>query len=268
MWRRNLIRLAVVTIIAALVVACSTTPTGRSQFMIVSEQQAISASKQAYVDMLKPLEKEGKIDSDTKAVARVNRITNELIEQAIIMRPETKNWDWQVKVIDDPEMINAWCMAGGKMAVYTGLLEKLKPTDDELAQVMGHEISHALANHTAEQMSVAMGTSLGVMIIGIATDKPAASMAAAAIAAKLAIELPNSRTAETEADRIGIELAAKAGYDPHAAVTLWQKMGEVGGETPPEFLSTHPSPGNRQETLKSYIPEMMPYYEAAKNSKK
>jgi Zn-dependent protease with chaperone function len=140
MWRRNLIRLAVVTIIAALVVACSTTPTGRSQFMIVSEQQAISASKQAYVDMLKPLEKEGKIDSDTKAVARVNRITNELIEQAIIMRPETKNWDWQVKVIDDPEMINAWCMAGGKMAVYTGLLEKLKPTDDELAQVMGHEI--------------------------------------------------------------------------------------------------------------------------------
>jgi len=97
---------------------------------------------------------------------------------------------------------------------------------------------------------------------------PAASMAAAAIAAKLAIELPNSRTAETEADRIGIELAAKAGYDPHAAVTLWQKMGEAGGETPPEFLSTHPSPGNRQETLKSYIPEMMPYYEAAKKSNK
>jgi predicted Zn-dependent protease len=251
-----------------LVVACATSPTGRSQFMIVSEQQAISASRTAYVDMIKPLEDDGKIDSDPAVVARVNRITDELVEQAIIMRPATKDWDWQVKVIDDPETVNAWCMAGGKMAIYTGLIEKLEPSDDEIAQVMGHEISHALANHTAEQMSVAMGTSLGVMVIGIATDKPAASMAAAAVAAKLAIELPNSRTAELEADRIGIELAAKAGYDPNAAVTLWQKMAEVGGGTPPEFMSTHPSPGNRQETLKSYVPEMMPYYEAAKKAKK
>jgi predicted Zn-dependent protease len=251
-----------------LVVACATSPTGRSQFMIVSEQQAISASRTAYVDMIKPLEDDGKIDSDPAVVARINRITDELVEQAIIMRPATKDWDWQVKVIDDPETVNAWCMAGGKMAIYTGLIEKLEPSDDEIAQVMGHEISHALANHTAEQMSVAMGTSLGVMVIGIATDKPAASMAAAAVAAKLAIELPNSRTAELEADRIGIELAAKAGYDPNAAVTLWQKMAEVGGGTPPEFMSTHPSPGNRQETLKSYVPEMMPYYEAAKKAKK
>ena len=268
MWSKWFIRLSVISLVAMLVVACATTPTGRSQFMIVSEQQAISASRQAYVEMIQPLEKEGKIDSDPATVARVNRITDELIEQAVIMRPETKNWDWQVKVIDDPEVVNAWCMAGGKMAIYTGLIEKLEPSDDEIAQVMGHEISHALANHTAEQMSVAMGTSLGVMVIGMATDKPAVSMTAAAIAAKLAIELPNSRTAELEADRIGIELAAKAGYDPNAAVTLWQKMEEVGGGTPPEFMSTHPSPGNRQETLKSYVPEMMPYYEAAKKAKK
>jgi predicted Zn-dependent protease len=232
--------------------------------MIVSEDQAIQASKQAYVEMLQPLEKEGKIDSNAVLTERVNRITNRLIEQAVIMRPSTRDWNWQVKVIDDPETVNAWCMAGGKMAIYTGLIEKVKPTDDELAQVMGHEISHALANHTAERMSVAMASSLGVMAIGMTSDRPEATMAAAAIAAKLAIELPNSRTAESEADRIGIELAAKAGYDPHAAVTLWQKMEKVGGAAPPVFMSTHPSPGNRQETLKSYIPQMMPYYEAAK----
>jgi predicted Zn-dependent protease len=261
-------RYSVILCAGLMIAACATSPTGRTQLMIVSEQQAIQSSKQAYVEMLQPLEKEGKIDSNAALTERVNRITNKLIKQAEIMRPSTRDWKWEVKVIDDPEMVNAWCMAGGKMAIYTGLIDKVKPTDDELAQVMGHEISHALANHTAEKMSVAMASSLGVMAIGMASDRPAVTTAAAAVAAKLAIELPNSRTAESEADRIGIELAAKAGYDPHAAVTLWQKMEKVGGSTPPEFLSTHPSPGNRQQTLESYIPQMMPYYEAAKAGEK
>jgi len=261
-------RYSVILFAGLMIAACATSPTGRTQLMIVSEQQAIQSSKLAYVEMLQPLEKEGKIDSNAALTERVNRITNKLIKQAEIMRPSTKDWKWEVKVIDDPETVNAWCMAGGKMAIYTGLIDKVKPTDDELAQVMGHEISHALANHTAEKMSVAMASSLGVMAIGMASDRRAVTTAAAAVAAKLAIELPNSRTAESEADRIGIELAAKAGYDPHAAVTLWQKMEKVGGSTPPEFLSTHPSPGNRQQTLESYIPQMMPYYEAAKAKQK
>jgi len=111
-------------------------------------------------------------------------------------------------------------------------------------------------------MSVAMASSIGVVAVGVASDKPALAMGAAAMAAKMAVELPNSRTSEAEADEIGIELAAKAGYDPHAAVTLWQKMGAVGGEAPPAFMSTHPSPGQRQEDLAALIPEMMPYYEA------
>ena len=169
-------------------------------------------------------------------------------------------------MIDDPEVVNAWCMAGGKMAIYTGLLQKIKPTDDELAQVMAHEISHALANHTAERMSVAMATSLGVLAVGAATDNNrGAAMAGAAVAAKLAIELPNSRTSEAEADRMGIELAAKSGYDPHAAVTLWQKMNKLGEGRMPEFLSTHPAPENRENTLKALIPQMMPYYEQGKS---
>lgn len=253
-----------IVILALLIASCATSPTGRSQLMLVSEDQAITYSRQAYIDTVADLNKEGKIVTDPAITKRVQTITDRLVAQAGVMRPATREWEWEVKVIDDPEQVNAWCMAGGKMAVYTGLLQKVKPTDDELAQVMGHEISHALANHTAERMSVAMATSLGLGVISAASNKPEQTAALGALAATLAIELPNSRTSESEADRIGIELAAKAGYDPRAAVTLWQKMEQVGGATPPEFLSTHPSPGNRQETLRKLADQMMPYYERAR----
>lgn len=257
-------RYGFIALLILLLASCATSPTGRKQLMLVSEDEAIAYSRQAYMDTVANLEKEGKLVTDPAITQRVQTITDRLIVQAEIMRPASRNWDWEVKVIDDPEQVNAWCMAGGKMAVYTGLLQKLKPTDDELAQVMGHEISHALANHTAERMSVAMATSLGLGVLSAISDKPEQAAAAGAIAATLAIQLPNSRTSESEADRIGIELAAKAGYDPRAAVTLWQKMGQINGATPPEFLSTHPSPANRQETLRKLAEEMMPYYEKAK----
>lgn len=254
-------------LLASTIVACATSPTGRSQLMLVSEEQAISASKVAYVDMITPLEKKGKINNDAAMTKRVNRITNRLIKQAKIMRPVTTNWEWSVKVIDDPKTVNAWCMAGGKMAIYSGLMTKLNASDDEIAQVMGHEIAHALANHTAERMSVAMATSLGVLAVAATSrENTGAKVAGAAVAAKLAIELPNSRTSESEADRIGIELAAKAGYDPAAAVSLWEKMAQLGGNGP-VFLSTHPAPENRQQTLKALIPQMTPYYLAARDKK-
>lgn len=230
--------------------------------MLVSEQRAIVASKEAYLTTMSQLSQEGKLVTDPKILDRIDRITGRLVAQAVILRPETKQWEWSVEVIDDPEMVNAWCMAGGRMAIYTGLIQKIDPSDDELAQVMGHEISHALANHTAERMSIAMASTLGVIAVGVASDKPVAAMGAAAVAAKVAVELPNSRTSESEADRIGIELAAKAGYDPEAAVTLWQKMEKAGGSGPPAFLSTHPSPGQRQEKLAALVPQMMPYYQA------
>jgi predicted Zn-dependent protease len=246
----------------AFLSACATSPTGRRQLMLVSEERAIAASKQQYLATMSELSKEGKLVTDPKLLKRVDTITGKLIAQAIEMRPATEQWEWSVEVIDDPEMVNAWCMAGGRMALYTGLINKIDPTDDELAQVMGHEISHALANHTAERMSIAMATSVGVLAVGVASDKPGITMAGAAAAAGLAITLPNSRTSETEADRIGIELAAKAGYDPRAAATLWEKMGKVGGKGPPQFLSTHPAPQNRQATLQALETEMMPYYKA------
>ena len=243
--------------------ACATSPTGRSQLMLVSPEQAISASQEAYVQTLQPLQKEGKLDPDPATTARVREVTGRVIAQAIQLFPASRNWDWSVRVIDEPETVNAWCMAGGKMAVYTGLLNKVKPTDDELAQVMAHEVSHALANHTAEKMSMAMATQMGLMGVAVATQDSAYSglaMSGGAMAAAMAITLPNSRTAETEADVIGIELAARAGYDPKAAVTLWEKMARVGGSSQPEFLSTHPSPGNRQAKLSALADKMMPYY--------
>ena len=242
--------------LALLVAACATSPTGRRQLMLVSEAQAISASRQAYAQEMGKYKQEGKLVTDTRLLNRIEVITERLVAQAVKMRPDSAKWQWSVQVIDEPRTVNAWCMAGGRMAVYTGLIQKLDPTDDELAQVMGHEIAHALANHTAERMSRAMATTLGVVAIGAMSDRPMVAMGGAAMAAKVALDLPNSRTAEAEADQIGMELAVLAGFDPDAAVTLWQKMAAQGGASPPAFLSTHPAPGNREQALAAMIPAM------------
>jgi len=263
-----MVRIFIALTVAVLALAgCQSNPvTGRKQLMLVSESTAITESKAAYSAMLQPLAKDGKIDSDAATVARVHEITSRLIAQAIKYRPETKDWEWSVKVIDDPKTVNAWCMAGGKMAIYTGLIQQIKPTDDELAQVMGHEISHALAKHSAEKMSRAMAMEVGLGALAITQNDSryaGFTLTGAQAAAVVALELPNSRTAESEADRIGIELAAKAGYDPHAAVTLWEKMAKVGGDgtSRMDFLSTHPAPVKRMETLAALVPQMMPYYQ-------
>jgi predicted Zn-dependent protease len=249
--------------VALLVAACATSPTGRKQLMLVSEDQAISASRQAYAQEMGKYQKEGKLVTDPRVLNRVRVITERLVAQAVKMRPDSAQWQWSVQVIDDPKTVNAWCMAGGRMAIYTGLIRQVDPTDDELAQVMGHEIAHALANHTAERMSTAMAANAGIIAAGLMSDNPGQAMALAAAAATVAVKLPNSRTSENEADQIGIELAARAGYDPRAAITLWQKMAKVGGGAPPEFLSTHPSDETRQQRLGALAPKMMPYYQTA-----
>ncbi len=248
-----------------LISACATNIAGRKQLMLISENEAIKASKQAYSQTLQPFAEEGKLDSDPALVIRVNNITNRLVKQAKVLRKDSANWQWSVKVIDDPNTVNAWCMAGGRMAIYTGLIEKLDASDDEIAQVMGHEIAHALANHSAERISVAMASDMALGIYQSSTNASATSTGLATIAAQVALKLPNSRTSESEADKIGIELAARAGYDPHAAVSLWKKMAKVSGHGGLEFLSTHPAPKNREKTLKNLIPKMMPLYQAARD---
>lgn len=253
---RKTIRFLVHGLLVMLLAGCVTSPTGRSQLMLISPETAITESEKAYINTVNTYDKENKLVKEGPITRRVQTITGRLVAVAEKRYPQTRNWKWSVAVIDDPETVNAWAMAGGRMAVYTGLINKLELTDAELAQIMGHEISHAIANHTAEQMSVAIATQLGVTAVGIATDASDKTMTATAIAAQVAVQLPYSRTAETEADRLGIELAARAGYDPAAAVSLWKKMQKVGGNGPPEFLSTHPAPGNRQKTLSALVPEM------------
>jgi predicted Zn-dependent protease len=254
--RKNVIALVTLITANALLAGCATSPTGRSQLMLVSPESAIVESRKAYISTVRQLDSENKLLDDPILADRVQVITGRLVAIAIEEFPHTRDWTWSVALIDDPETVNAWCMAGGRMAVYSGLVEKLDLTDAELAQIMGHEISHALANHTAERMSVAMASSVGAIAVGAAADNSGAALAGAALAAKLAVELPNSRSSEAEADIIGIRIAAKAGYDPAAAVTLWQKMEENGGAGPAQFLSTHPSPGNRRAKLEAMVPDM------------
>ena len=253
---RVLQRLALLSVSALLIASCATSPTGRSQLMLISPEAAIVESRKAYLSTVGQLDEQNKLVDDPLMADRVATITGRLVTEAIAMYPRTRDWEWSVAIIDDDETVNAWCMAGGRMAAYTGLFEKLQLTDDEFAQIMGHEISHALANHTAERMSRAIAINAGVIAAGVASDNHGMAMAGAALAAKLALELPNSRVAESEADAIGIELASRAGYDPEAAITLWQKMGSLPGDRPPQFLSTHPAPENRQAALADLVPRM------------
>jgi len=255
---------------AAALAACSTNPiTGRSQLVgLVSEQQAIQGSASAYQQMMADFDKKKKLDNggekDRPRTQQIQSITDRLIAQAIKFRPNSASWRWEVQVINDPKTVNAFCMAGGKMAIYTGMFEQLKITDDELAQVMGHEISHALLDHTRERMSIARSTSLGVSLLGAATGVGGGLGGQAMdMAAQVAVTLPNSREGESEADAVGTRLAARAGYDPRAAVALWEKMAKLG-KGPAEFLSTHPSPENRAAKLKELGAKLEPEYLAAK----
>ncbi len=244
-----------------LAAGCETNPvTGRKQVMIVSENQAQEASSQAYAKTVTQARGQRKLDTNSARTARVQQITNRLVTQAVRIVPDSADWKWEMHVIEDPN-VNAWCMPGGKMAVYTGLIDKINPSDDELAQVIGHEISHALLQHGRERMSRAVATNAALAIGSVATG---VNLTGLENVAMVALELPNSRTAETESDRLGIEIAARAGYDPNAAITLWQKMARAsGGGGGPEWLSTHPSDETRIANLKKIIPSVMPFYVAS-----
>lgn len=251
----KLIRWLLAALVVLVVAACVTSPTGRRQLLLVSPETAIAESAVAYLDTVRQLQTENKLLNDPAFAERVSVIAGRVVAEAVARYPATAGWQWSVALIDEPETANAWCMAGGRMAVYSGLVETLGLTDDELAHILGHEASHAIANHTAERMSIVLVTQAGV---AVATENEEDSdvLLGAALAAQLAIALPNSRASEAEADLMGMELASRAGYDPAAAVSMWGKMGVNGGPRAPQFLSTHPSPANRRETLAALVDEM------------
>ena len=254
--------------ILLILTGCATNPmTGRQQLSLVSEDSVMAQSTELYASMISTYDKKGKVVADAALNERVRKLTDRLVEQAVRYRPDAAGWQWQVSVIDD-EAINASCMPGGKMVVFQGLLDKVQPTDDELAQVMGHEIAHALANHGAEKMSVSILAN--VAAVAVATAAAAASNGTdpnaynniSVLASNAFISLPNSRNAEQEADKLGIEIAARAGYDPRAAVSLWNKMMEATGQTSRfDFLATHPSSPKRIESLQALLPPMLEIYQ-------
>ena len=266
--RTTLVAMAVST---ALLSGCETVDTtkegtvgvDRHQRMLVSEQEVEASSKQAYSQMMAEAQKKNALDRDPAQVQRVKNIVGRLVPQTATFRPDATKWAWESHVISIDE-VNAWCMPGGKMAVYTGLIQKLQITDDELAAVMGHEIAHALREHARERVSRQMGTQMAVGIAGALFGIGELGQGLGNMVADVTLNLPNSRLHETEADRIGVELAARAGYDPRAAIQLWEKMAKVSsGGQPPKWLSTHPSHEDRIKDLRIYAEKVMPLYQAA-----
>jgi len=235
----------------------------RKQSMMVSSEEVNASAAKAYQQVVTGAAQKGQVNRDAAQVARVRAIAQRLIPVTATFRPDAPGWKWETNVISSKE-VNAWVMPGGKIAVYTGLIERLQPTDDELAAVMGHEIAHALREHGRERVSQAQGQGLILGVLGAVSGASQGSMDLTALVVDLTLNKPNSREHETEADHIGVELAARAGFDPRGAITLWEKMGKLGGGQPPEFLSTHPSHSNRINDLRVYSAKVLPLYESAR----
>jgi predicted Zn-dependent protease len=258
--------------LAALLPGCTTVETtkggtvgvDREQRMMVSSEEVDAGSRKAYAQMMAEAQKKGVLDRNPAQVQRVKAIVSKLVPQVAAFRADAQKWPWEVHVISVPE-VNAWCMPGGKMAIYSGLIEKLNASDDEIAAVMGHEIAHALREHARERISRQMATQTAVGIAGALFGIGDLGQGLGNMVADVTLNLPNSRTHEVEADRMGVELAARAGYDPRAAIGLWEKMTKVsGGNQPPKWLSTHPQHEDRINDLRAYSERVMPLYQASK----
>ena len=260
-----------VLVSACLLVACTSTSrpgvvgVERTQFMMISAAQIDRISASSFEQQAKAAQKKNILITSGPQYERLKTIANRLIPQTAVFRDDTRTWGWGLQLIDSP-MVNATCAPGGRITFYTGIINKLNLTDDEIAAIMGHEIAHAVREHGREQVSQALAQNV-FSNVALATAGPgsAKSIDAANQIMQYVLVLPNSRQNETEADAIGLEIAARGGYDPRAAITLWEKMSkESKGKNPPEFLSTHPSNQNRIKELAALMPRVMPLYEAVK----
>lgn len=235
----------------------------RKQFMMVSSAQMDQSTKEAYSKVVTDAKKKKVFNEDIKTTKRIKRILKELIPHTAVFRQDALNWGWEVNLVESNEL-NAWCMPGGKMMFYTGLIEKLKLNDAQIAAIMGHEMGHALREHSREKVSRNLAAQI---TLSIATSALGLQIDISSIANEIVdvtFNLPNSREAEREADRIGIELAARAGYDPEEAVKIWEKMSKLPHSSKPEILSTHPVYENRIKDLQKYSILVEPLYKNAK----
>lgn len=213
----------------------------------------------------KAVQQKALLDENHPQVQRLRRIAAELLPHSYKFNDRARSWNWEINIIASPGTINAFCMPGGKIVFFTGILDKLQLTDDEVALVMGHEIAHALREHARERAAKQAITNVGAIAISILTGSNAAGQLASVGGDLLGRRF--SRGDETEADLVGMELAARAGYDPRAGVSLWQKMGAVSKGVPPQWLSTHPSSASRIKTIEDNLKDVMGLYERAKAAK-
>jgi len=265
-------RLIMMLAISVLPAACATNPyTHRSQLIMMSEAEDTQMGLQAFQSQLQ--QNAGKISEDPLETAPVMRVAERIVDAAMRSRyaDAAKRFQWQVVVIKD-RMANASCLPGGKITVYTGILP-VAANEDGLAAILGHEIAHALARHGAERVSQTSLAQLGMAGANLAMASQSVNrntqqqvMQALALGAQYGVLLPYSREHESEADYIGLLLAAQAGYNPEESVRVWQRMEQAGGQQPPEFLSTHPSHGTRIGQLQQWMPEALSHYRAARQT--
>ena len=266
MFRRQTQAISIILLIL-FVFGCATVPlTGRKQLSLLPQSQVTELSFSSYQQMLK----ESKLSQDQNQVALVRRVGQRIAaasDQFLRenhMEADLKYYKWEFNVIQDDSTVNAFCMPGGKVAVYTGILP-VTQSEAWLAVVMGHEVAQALANHGNERLSQGLIQQLGGVALDVAlTNKPeqtrSLAMMAYGVGSTVGVMLPYSRTHESEADHIGLILMARAGYDPREAVPFWGRMNEMGGGRPPEFLSTHPAPERRIADIEKELPEALKYY--------
>ena len=253
-------------VLALVIIGCSTVPvTGRSQLNLIPNDEMLALSFQEYSSFLK----ENKLSTDAQKTAMVKRVGTRIqkaVEEYFAGRglsSELSGYKWEFNLVEDPQ-VNAWCMPGGKVVVYTGILP-LTRNEAGLAVVMGHEIAHAVAEHGNERMSQALLQQAGGVALAVAMkDEPAETrnmwLAAYGVGSQVGVLLPFSRTQESEADHLGLIFMAMAGYDPHAAPEFWKRMASQGGAKPPEFLSTHPADETRIRQINEWMGEAMQYY--------
>ncbi|NPC56664.1 M48 family metallopeptidase [Caenimonas soli] len=257
------------TVALVLLAGCATSTApgavgvSRTQLLMMPSAQIEQQAALGYRQISSAAMKAGTLNQDSTVTERVRVIAKRLIKEVTIYRPEAKSWQWEINVFTSPK-INATCMPGGKIAIFTGLIDKLQATDNELAAVIGHEIAHALREHTREKVSNAfMADSMVKGIAQSGSRNAGLAGGLAGIGATLFFQLPFSREMESEADIMGLELMARAGYDPEAALTFWQKMQTVEKDTgKTDFFHTHPSSDNRISSIKAAMPKVLPLYTA------
>lgn len=235
----------------------------RRQLLLVSSAEMNAMAEQAYADLKAEATRDGLLNTNASHVQRVRAIGQRIRPHTAVFRQDAPNWNWEANVLQS-DQLNAFCMPGGKIMFYSGIIEQLQLTDAEIAVIMGHEVAHALREHSREQVSQALAAQaaigIGAALLGV--GQQGADLANTGYAALVATRF--SRTDESEADRIGLELAARAGYDPSAGVTLWRKMMSANqGGRPPEILSSHPAEENRIRQIEALLPTVTPLYEAA-----